>query len=123
MILNDRDLLFEMKNVIPEREREAIMRLTMCARRNCAICIYGHNRKRVTVKLPQSCLDRITENMNILAAACEKKQNILFLCDKRKCDICHSDFCRHTTDISHAVGFVKTDYGCFAEIEDNGERS
>ena len=58
--------------MIPEKEREAIMRLTMCARRNCAICIYGHNRKRTTVKLPQSCLDRITENMNILAAACEQ---------------------------------------------------
>ena len=58
---------------IPEREREAIMRLTMCARRNCAICIYGYHRKRVTVKLPQSCLDRITENMNILAAACDKE--------------------------------------------------
>lgn len=53
--------------MIQEKEREAIMRLTMCARRNCAICIYGHHRKRVTVKLPQSCLDRITENMNILA--------------------------------------------------------
>lgn len=59
--------------MIPEKEREAIMRLTMCARRNCAICIYGHNRKRATVKLPQSCLDRITENMNILAAACDDK--------------------------------------------------
>ena len=59
--------------MIPEKEREAILRLTMCARRNCAICIYGHNRKRVTVKLPQSCLDRITENMNILAAACDDK--------------------------------------------------
>ena len=58
---------------IPEREREAIMRLTMCARRNCAICIYGYHRKRVTVKLPQSCLDRITENMNILAAALKQE--------------------------------------------------
>lgn len=55
--------------MIPEKEREAIMRLTMCARRSCAICIYGYQRKRVTVKLPQSCLDRITENMNLLAAA------------------------------------------------------
>lgn len=59
--------------MITEKEREAIMRLTMCARRNCAICIYGHDRKRTTVKLPQSCLDRITENMNILAAACDDK--------------------------------------------------
>lgn len=50
-----------------EQEREAIMRLTMCARRGCKICKYGHHRKRVTVKLPQSCMDRITENMNILA--------------------------------------------------------
>ena len=73
MILNDRDLLFEIKHEIPEREREAIMRLTMCARRSCAICIYGYQRKRVTVKLPQSCLDRITENMNILAAAFKKE--------------------------------------------------
>lgn len=59
--------------MIPEKEREAIMRLTMCARRSCAICKYGYKRKRVTVKLPQSCLDRITENMNILAAACDDK--------------------------------------------------
>ena len=53
--------------MIPETEREAILRLTMCARRNCQICKFGP--RRPTVRISQHCQDRITENMNILARA------------------------------------------------------
>ena len=49
--------------MIPEREREALMRLTMCARKECFVCKYK-----------DSCnfdfqFDLATKNMNILADA------------------------------------------------------
>ena len=58
--------------MIPEPEREAILRLTMCARRNCEICKYGPKKPRV--KLSESCEKRITENMNLLAKACYREE-------------------------------------------------
>lgn len=48
--------------MIPEREREALMRLTMCARIECDICIYKGDSI-------EKCDERITKNMNILADA------------------------------------------------------
>jgi hypothetical protein len=48
--------------MIPEREREALMRLTMCARIECDICKY----KDASI---DECDERITKNMNILADA------------------------------------------------------
>ena len=85
------------------------MRLTMCARRSCRICKYGQSRKRPTVKLPQSCLDRITVNMNILAAlAHQTEKEILYICDRTLCENCHEE-CRYTTHIDHAVNFEKID--------------
>lgn len=58
-----------------ERVMEAIMRLTMCARRQCSICKY--NTHQNNVNLSDECQDRITENMNILADElfrnCEEK--------------------------------------------------
>lgn len=48
--------------MIPEREREALMRLTMCARIECDICKYKDSSI-------DECDERITENMNILADA------------------------------------------------------
>jgi len=48
--------------MIPEREREALMRLTMCARIECDICKY----KDLSI---EECDERITENMNTLADA------------------------------------------------------
>lgn len=60
--------------MIPEKEREAIMRLTMCARRQCMCCKYRGNRKRATVQLPEHCQKRITENMNILAEALDRRE-------------------------------------------------
>lgn len=58
--------------MIPETDREAILRLTMCARRNCAICKCGPKKPRV--KLSESCAKRITENMNLLAKACDREE-------------------------------------------------
>lgn len=48
-----------------EKIEEAIMRLTMCARRQCSICKYNNHQN--SVHLSDECQDRITENMNILA--------------------------------------------------------
>ena len=58
--------------MIPEPEREAILRLTMCARRNCEICKYGPKKPRV--KLTYKCSEVIRENMNLLAKACEREE-------------------------------------------------
>lgn len=41
--------------------------------------------------------------------------NILFLCDRRRCQVCHSD-CRHTTDIKHAVNFTRDEAGLMIEV-------
>ena len=48
-------------NVIPERQREALMRLTMCARDECMMCIYQPKDDR--------CKDIATTAMHILANA------------------------------------------------------
>ena len=48
---------------MPEREREALMRLTMCARGECAMCKY---EKTCTISFQY---ELATENMNILADA------------------------------------------------------
>lgn len=49
--------------MIPEREREALMRLTMCARKECAMCIYHGNG------FPMECYEIQTNAMNTLADA------------------------------------------------------
>ena len=46
---------------IPERQREALMRLTMCARDECMMCIYSPKDDR--------CKDIATTAMHILANA------------------------------------------------------
>ena len=52
--------------MIPEKEREALMRLTMCARNECCICAYrGDCDKDFRYDLG-------TKNMNILADALRK---------------------------------------------------
>ena len=57
--------------MIPEKEREALMRLTMCARNECAICKY-HLKSTF-----EECENRATENMHILADALDKKRTII----------------------------------------------
>lgn len=48
-----------------EEIREAIMRLAMCARRECTICKY---KDRPKSELPSDdCIERINKNINILA--------------------------------------------------------
>jgi hypothetical protein len=49
--------------MIPEREREALMRLTMCAREECGVCKY-----KDTCNFEFQ-YEIATENMNILADA------------------------------------------------------
>ena len=53
--------------MIPEKEREALMRLTMCARNQCSICKYKDSNTY------EDCQNEITEDMHILADALETK--------------------------------------------------
>ena len=51
-----------------EQVREALMRLSMCARKECEICKY---KDRPKAELPSDdCKERSTKNMNILADVC-----------------------------------------------------
>lgn len=49
--------------MIPEEEREALMRLTMCARHDCKICKY---KGEYTF---EDCDKEITKNMHVIADA------------------------------------------------------
>ena len=49
--------------MIPEKEREALMRLTMCAREECDMCKYTYNCNFDFQR------ELATKNMNILADA------------------------------------------------------
>ena len=54
--------------MIPEKEREALMRLTMCARHQCAICKFHDKNTH------EDCENEITDDMHILADALERKE-------------------------------------------------
>lgn len=57
-----------MKKYNQEQVREAIMRLSMCARKECEICKY---KDRPKADLPSDeCKARATKNMNILCDVC-----------------------------------------------------
>lgn len=53
--------------MIPEREREALMRLTMCARGECPMCKYEEQCDNWDFRM-----ELATKNMNILAEALRK---------------------------------------------------
>lgn len=42
---------------------------------------------------------------------------ILYLCDQERCENCHPDFCKHTTDIKHAKNFKEETDGIYIEQE------
>jgi hypothetical protein len=54
--------------MIPEKEREALMRLVMCARHQCAICKF-HDKYTF-----DDCENEITDDMHILMDALERKE-------------------------------------------------
>lgn len=56
--------------MIPEREREALMRLTMCARGECPMCKYEEQCDNWDFRM-----ELATKNMNILADALRKTEN------------------------------------------------
>ena len=56
--------------MIPEREREALMRLTMCARGECPMCKYEEQCDNWDFRM-----ELATKNMNILADALCKLSN------------------------------------------------
>lgn len=57
-----------MRKYSQDQVRESLMRLTMCARKECATCIY---KDRPIEDLPSDeCKQRATKNMNILADVC-----------------------------------------------------
>lgn len=55
--------------MIPEREREAVMRLTMCARGECPMCKYEEQCDNWDFRM-----ELATKNMNILADALRKDE-------------------------------------------------
>ena len=55
--------------MIPEREREALMRLTMCARGECPMCKYEEQCDNWDFRM-----ELATKNMNILAEALRKTE-------------------------------------------------
>lgn len=54
--------------MIPEKEREALARLVMCARDQCAICKYKGTYTH------EDCAEEITDDMHILMDALERKE-------------------------------------------------
>ena len=56
--------------MIPEREREALMRLTMCARGECPMCKYEEQCDNWDFRM-----ELATKNMNILADALRKTES------------------------------------------------
>lgn len=55
--------------MIPEKEREALMRLTMCARKECGMCKYNGNSS-------EECYERATDCMHILAEALREREQL-----------------------------------------------
>lgn len=98
--------------MIPEKEREALMRLTMCARDHCAICKYKGTYTH------EDCENEITKDMHILAKAvniihcdeCKYWEGTSYKTDVgeyRKCTRCEGD-------VSDGLRF-NTHYCAFAE--------
>lgn len=55
-----------------EQVREALMRLSMCARKECEIC---KNKDRPKEELPsEDCKERAIQNMNVLANVCLRRE-------------------------------------------------
>lgn len=62
-----------MSKYTKDQLREAIMRLTMCALRECEVCRY---KDRPKIELPsEDCKERVARNMNILANVCLRSKN------------------------------------------------
>ena len=78
---------------IPERQREALMRLTMCARDECMMCIYQPKDDR--------CKDIATTAMHILANALKVDDADTPQTERIKtpdyCDICNHKGCDNCT--------------------------
>lgn len=61
-----------MSKYTKDQLREAIMRLTMCALRECEVCRY---KDRPKIELPsEECKKRTKQNMSILANVCLKSE-------------------------------------------------
>lgn len=45
---------------------------------------------------------------------------VLYICDRKRCNPCNNELCRHTTDIDHAVTFQKDKEGNYWECNEPG---
>ena len=65
----------------------------------------------------------IGEQVDALEMAIEalEKPKVAFLCDGRKCGNDCSEICFRTTDVSHAINFVRSGDGYFEKEEKNDE--
>ncbi len=44
---------------------------------------------------------------------------VYYLCDRKRCQNCSYPFCKHTSDVTHAINFKKDDDGIFVEGDIN----
>ena len=63
----------------------------------------------------------ISKELFFIKEPMEQKKNVLYLCDRRACNPCHNEYCRHTNDITHAVNFGMLCPGTYVEKEDTDE--
>lgn len=60
--------------------------------------------------------EKIGEPCVVLPAYLEAhNQNIAYVCDGYACDVCHPEYCHHTTDIRHAKHFAELSDGRYIE--------
>ncbi len=96
--------------MIPEKEREALMRLTMCARHQCAICKYHDKYTH------DDCEKEITDDMHTLMDALEIEMKDIVRCAEckywpGKAQMYASD-ARYTEHYPHCFSAKGSDY-CF----------
>jgi hypothetical protein len=46
------------------------------------------------------------------------KVNVIYLCDRKKCEKCSFPLCKHTTDIKHAIRFKQSEFDESVYIEE-----
>ena len=49
------------------------------------------------------------------------KVKVAYLCDRERCEECHPDYCKHTSDIKHARNFEEKAKGRYVEREPEAE--
>lgn len=59
-------------------------------------------------------IQELRQKLKAYEDAQKQVKPVLYLCDRRACEKCHSMDCSHTSDISHATNFTRK-YGTYIE--------